>query len=86
MASQNASEDQMFTAAKYINVYWFPQQALETAIYIKSSQGLDFAQADARLVTGGDFASGPGAQQVHNYLAARGLLPKAPGNGGSCGT
>jgi hypothetical protein len=30
MASQGATADEMFEAAKYINAYWFPQQTLET--------------------------------------------------------
>ena len=36
MASQNATADEMFAAAKYINAYWFPDQALEAAIYLQT--------------------------------------------------
>ncbi len=86
MASQNASVDQMFTAAKYVNAYWFPQQTLETAIYLKASRGLDFIRTDPRTVTGEEYSSGAGSQQVHAALQKAGLLPEAPDNGGSCGS
>jgi hypothetical protein len=84
MASQGASADEMFEAAKYINAYWFPDQALETAIYLQMTEDLDFASADARLVVGEKFSSGSGAARVHQELQKEGLLPQAPSQGGSC--
>lgn len=86
MASQNASVDEMFKAAKYVNAYWFPQQALMTAIYLKTSENIDFTQADPRRVMGKEFFSATGAGQVYASLQSSGLLPTTPGNGGSCGT
>ena len=53
MASQGASADEMFAAAKYINAYWFPQQTLETALYLQVNEGVDYDKADARLVVSG---------------------------------
>ncbi|HEX6270445.1 MAG TPA: hypothetical protein VFZ43_09430, partial [Anaerolineales bacterium] len=84
MASQDASMDEMFEAAKYVNAYWFPQQTLETAIYLKVDQNIDFADADARLVVGRDFSSASGAQMVHQSLEDLGLLKQTPGQGSSC--
>ncbi len=84
MASQGASADQMFEAAKYVNAYWFPQQTLETAIYLKSNKGIDFADADPKLVVSYKFSSASGAGTVHEALQASGLLKQAPGQGGSC--
>jgi len=84
MAAQGASIDEMFIAAKYVNAYWFPQQALETALYFKSNQGVDFANADARLVVSRDFSSASGASTVHESLQANGLLKQEPSQGGSC--
>jgi hypothetical protein len=86
MASQDISVDQMFTAAKYVNAFWFPQQALMTAVYLKADRNIDFAQAEARLATGREFFSASGANQVSISLQSSGLLPKTPGNGGSCGS
>jgi hypothetical protein len=84
MASNGASADEMFEAAKYINAYWFPQQSLETAIYLQVTQNTDFAGADARLVVSDKFSSGSGAARVHRELQAIGLLPQAPNQGGGC--
>jgi hypothetical protein len=86
MASQGASVDEMFTAAKYVNAYWFPEQALQTAIYLRAAQGIDFAGADPRLVAGKELFSASGSGQVYSSLQSSGLLPKAPGSGGSCGS
>jgi hypothetical protein len=84
MASQDATADEMFEAAKYINAYWFPQQTLETAIYLQLNEKIDFASADARLVVGNKLSSASGAGMVHEDLQAKGLLKQAPGPGGSC--
>ena len=84
MASQGATSDEMFEAAKYINAYWFPQQTLETAIYLQLNQNLSFKDADAKLVVSEQFSSGSGAAMVHQDLQAKGLLKQAPGQGGSC--
>jgi hypothetical protein len=84
MASQGASTDEMFSAAKYINAFWFPQQTLETAVYLKTAQNTDFVNADARLVVSKRFSSGSGAKAVHQALQSAGLLEKTPGQGNSC--
>ena len=84
MASRGANADQMYKAAKYINAYWFPQQTLETAIYLQLNEGVDFASADAKRVVGNQLSSGSGASMVHEDLQKKGLLKEAPGQGGSC--
>lgn len=84
MASQGASVDEMFEAAKYVNAYWFPQQTLETAIYLKADKDVDFAGADARLVVSKNFSSATGASIVHQSLQSSGLLTQTPGPGNSC--
>ena len=85
MASQNASVNAMFEAAKYVNAFWFPQQMLETAIYFNATQNVSFTDADARLVVGQAAFSGSGFRSVHQWLADNGLLEQAPSGGGSCG-
>jgi len=84
MASQDASVDEMFEAAKYVNAYWFPQQTLEIAMYIKANQGTDFANADARLVVGKEYSSASGASMVHQSLQSSGQLKQTPSQGGGC--
>jgi hypothetical protein len=84
MASKGATADEMFEAAKYINAYWFPQQTLETAIYLQMNEDVDFRDADAKLVVSEKFSSGAGAKMVHEDLQAKGLLKQSSGQGGSC--
>ena len=84
MASQGASTDEMFNAAKYVNAYWFPQQTLEIAIYLNANQKIEFADADARVVVGKDYSSASGASMVHQSLQSTGLIKQPQGQGGSC--
>ena len=85
MASQGATVDQMFTAAKQVNAFWFPDQTLELATYFKAIEGKDFKAVDARRIVGKDFMSASGFQATHSALASKGLLPQAPSSGQSCG-
>ena len=85
MASQNASTDEMFEAAKYVNAFWYPQQTLEVATVFQATQNVDFAHADARQVVSNQYSSGTGFQAVHQWLASNGLLEQAPSSGGGCG-
>lgn len=86
MAANGATVDEMFEAAKYVNAFWFPQQNLEMAMYLKTSQNMDFKDAEARLIVGAQFSSGSGFAAVHQNLQASGVLPQAPQQGGSCGS
>ena len=85
MASQNASVEEMFNAAKYVNAYWYPQQMLEVATVFKATQNVDFDKADARQVVSDQYSSGTGFQAVHQWLSSNGLLEQAPSSGGGCG-
>jgi hypothetical protein len=85
MASQGATEDEMFEAAKYVNAFWYPNQNMEVALFFKASQGIDFVDADPRQIVGRTFSSGSGYQVVKEWLANNGLLQQAPSGGGGCG-
>jgi hypothetical protein len=74
--------DEMFNAAKYVNAYWFPQQNMEMAIYLKSSEGKDFADVDAKYVVSDKLSSADGAGMVHQALQASGQLKESPSQGG----
>ena len=74
----------MFEAAKYVNAYWFPQQTLETAIYLQSNQSIDIADANATLMVSDKFSSASGANMVHESLQANGLLKETPSQGSGC--
>jgi hypothetical protein len=85
MASQGASEDDMFQAAKYANAYWYPQQTLELATYFKVAEKADFDKTGSRQLVSQRFSSRTGFQTVHQWLATNGLLQQAPGGSNSCG-
>jgi hypothetical protein len=85
MASQDASVDEMFTAAKYANAFWFPQQTMEQAIFFKATRGIDFADVDARQLVGAEVSSGSGFRTIHQWLAKNNLLDQVPGSDSSCG-
>lgn len=85
MASQNATEDQMFQAAKYVNAFWYPQQYLEIATLFKADQKVEFDQANPMQVVSVKYSSGTGFQSVHQFLISNNLLQQAPSQGGSCG-
>jgi hypothetical protein len=85
MAGQGASVEEMFDAAKYFNAFWFPQQYMDLAVYFQASQGLDFADIDARTLVSPSYSSATGWTGVRQWLASNGLLQEAPGGGGGCG-
>lgn len=85
MASQNATVDERFTAAKHVNAFWYPQQSLEQAVAFKAAKGLDYSEVDARELTSAKFSSGTGFKGMHQWLANNGLLQQGPGGGNNCG-
>jgi hypothetical protein len=85
MTSQGATEEEMFTAGKYMNATWFPQQAMETAVFFQTSMDLDYAEVDGRMAVGPEVFSGSGFQQTHQWLVEGSELPQGPQGGNSCG-
>ncbi len=85
MASQGATEQQMYQAAKYINSFWFPANAYDAALYFKNKEGVDFKNVDSKKFLSKDVFSAYGAQAVKNWLIARGLEQPPPKQGGGCG-
>lgn len=84
MASQGASLDEMFEAAKYFNAYWFPQQTYDLAMYFQSTTGESFADIDSRTLVGSQFSSGSGWRSIRQWLMQNGKIEQVPGGGG-CG-
>ncbi len=85
MASQNASVDEMYAAAKEVNAFWFPQQTLEQATYFGASKNQDYASIDSRAIVSANYSSISGFQQTHQWLAQHGLLDQGPKSGSNCG-
>ncbi|HIK00244.1 TPA: hypothetical protein H1016_01755 [archaeon] len=85
MASQGATEDDIFEALKIYNAYWFPQQYYENAIYFKLAEGKEWKDVDPKVVLGFNYSSASGWTQVSNYLRAQGIFKQVEGSGGQCG-
>ena len=85
MAAGDASEDEMFEAAKYVSAFWFPKEMTQAAAYYKLAQGQDFAAIDPRRIVSRDMFSQTGAQSVAQWLAGRGRLGQPQETGGACG-
>lgn len=79
MASQGASEDQMFRTALDVNTYWFPDTYLTIAKYM-ATKNISWDATDPRTILGADYSSAQGFQRVSSELA-----PTTGGGGGSCG-
>ncbi len=85
MASNGATENEMYDAAKYINAFWFPGNYYDIALYFKNKEGKDYKDADARQILGKDISSAFGAQTVKKWLVDNGLAQQPPRQGGGCG-
>jgi len=85
MASQNATKEEMFLAAKSANAFWFPQQTLEQAIFFSAKEKMNYADVDAKLIVGQQYSSSSGFKSIHQWLDENGLLEQAPKSGSNCG-
>src|SRR3989339_1314055 len=85
MAAQGATESEMFQAGKYINSFWFPGTAFDTALYFKNKDGKEFKDIDPKVYLSKDIFSAFGAQTVKKWLIDKGIQEKPPAQGGGCG-
>jgi hypothetical protein len=85
MAANDASEDQMYAAAKYVSTFWFPQAMTEAAAYFKLTQGLEFDAIDPKRMVSRDILSSGGSQSIKQWLTDVGRLGKPIQGGGACG-
>lgn len=85
MASQGATESEMLQAGKYINSFWFPGTAFDTALYFKNKDGKEFKDIDPKVYLSRDIFSAFGAQTVKKWLIDKGIQEKPPAQGGGCG-
>jgi hypothetical protein len=85
LAANDASEDDMFEAAKYINAFWFPREMTQAAAYFKLTQGQEFADVDAQRMVSKEIFSMSGARAVQQWLAEGGRLGEPVEGGGACG-
>ena len=87
MASNDASEDELFEAAKYFSAFWFPSQAIDVATFFEVTEGQKFADVDARTFVSEQFFSGRGWSQLKGWLESNvdNGNQASPQGGGGCG-
>jgi len=79
MASQGASEDEMYKAALKVNAYWFPDTYLAIAKYFEN-RGKSWSKVDPKEALGNGFSSSAGYRKVLQEVT-----PPARQGGGGCG-
>ena len=79
MASQGASEKEMYKIALKVNSYWFPDTYLTIAKYFQN-RGVDWKNVNPKEVLSSDYSSASGYQQVLSEVE-----PIQPQSGGGCG-
>src|SRR3989344_3567816 len=85
MVSQGASDEEVYTAAKAANTYWFPDSMMEIAMYFSELQDMSWDSVDAKIVVSQEYASAQGARKVKLALQEAQLVPQPTQVGGSCG-
>lgn len=63
MASQGASEQDMYKSALAVNAYWFPYTYLTIASYLKT-QGRDYSQTPPQELLSAQYSSAQGYKQI----------------------
>lgn len=79
MASQGATEDELYKAAFTVNSYWFPDHYQMLATYIEP-KGLDWNDVNPKEMVGKNFASSSAAAQLKAAIN-----PEEHKGGSSCG-
>ncbi|PIR57766.1 MAG: hypothetical protein COU71_02330 [Parcubacteria group bacterium CG10_big_fil_rev_8_21_14_0_10_38_31] len=79
LASNGATEEEMYQIALAVNSYWFPETYLTIEKYFQK-RGVTWSQVDAKEVLGELYSSGAGYQQVLSDVE-----PVKIQGGGSCG-
>jgi hypothetical protein len=82
-AANGASADEVFTALKGFNSFWYPDNYYILAVYFER-QGKAWEDVDPRLVLSGEYSSLSGWRRVAAAVQSQGLPGQAPGQAGGC--
>ncbi len=80
MASQGATENQMYNIALSVNSYWFPDTYMTIAKYLQG-KGLEWETVNPKSVLGANFSGSRGYAQIQSLVAPE---PSSQSQGG-CG-
>ncbi len=80
MASQGATEEQIYDAVLVANSYWFTQTYVSTAEYLEEN-GTNWEETEAKELLGKDYSSYNGATKTRNSLREKPEIQQAAGCG-----
>lgn len=78
---QGVKEDQIFKDLLALNSFWFPQNYVELAAYLKQS-GTEWSKVNPKLALSSQYSSSTGASSVRQSIQG---LPELNIQGGGCG-
>ncbi|NOY57107.1 MAG: hypothetical protein GXP34_14145 [Actinobacteria bacterium] len=85
MASENASQDAMFDAARWVSALWFPAQAAISGAYAGvQAGGHDWSTEDPAVLLSRDRFSASGQRNITAVLASLGVVPGGGAGGTGC--
>lgn len=82
MASQGATEEEMYEAALAFNSFWFTQTYIDLAYYFQTTEGVMWKDVDAKKALSAEFSSAQGYQAIKEQI---GNIPGSKSAGASCG-
>lgn len=85
MASQGATEDEMYQAGKYFSAFWFPSNYYDLAIYFENKENTEFKDLDPRKLLSAEYSSSQGWGRAKQWLQDQGVIEQPPRGGGGCG-
>ncbi len=85
MASQGATEDEMYQAGKYFSAFWFPSNYYDLALYFQNKEQTEFKDLDPRKLLSAEYSSSQGWGRAKQWLQDQGIVEQPPRGGGGCG-
>ncbi len=79
MASQGANEQALWSTALTVNSYWFPNNYLAVATYMKS-KGIEWKDINPKEILGSEYSSIQGNTKISSQISA----PQSSQSGGGC--
>lgn len=80
MASQGASEQEMWNAALVVNSYWFPDTYVTIGMYMKN-KGIEWSAVNPQIVLGAEYSSSSGYARIASQVSQ----PAGVSGGNGCG-
>jgi len=82
MASQGATEEEMYQASLAFNSYWFASTYIDLAYYFQTEKNVSWDKVDPKLALSAEYSSAAGYQEIKKQI---GNIPGAENVGASCG-